>query len=291
MTKPVLEEPSPSASEDLVVCEHVRGKDFGCVWHCHPECEITLVLKGGTERIVGDERSPIHPEEIVFLGPNLPHDFLNQAVPGQPHTPVEAIVVQFLQQLPGQQDWLQRSSMKHVRRLFERASQGLEITGTTRVKAARIMRRMLRVHGIKRIILMLHLLEVLASSEETREICVSSVRPSNPDQQDRIGKVCEYIKQHLNESIYVEELAQMVGLSRSAFSRLFTKTTGRSVPQHVNALRITHATRLLSETDLTVGQIAYECGFVSPAHFQREFRKYQQCAPLTYRNQISKNAW
>jgi AraC-like DNA-binding protein len=290
MTKPVVEEPSPSASEDLVVCELVQGKDFGCVWHCHPECEITLVLRGGTERIVGDQRSPIRAGDLVFLGPDLPHHFLNQEIPGRPHTPVEAVVVQFLRQLPGQPDWLKSSSMRHVRRLFERAGQGLEITGTTRVKAARIMTRMLRVHGIKRIVLLLHLLEVLASSEETREICASTVRPSSPDQQDRISKVCEYIEQHLNESMYVEELAQMVGLSRSAFSRLFTKTTGRSVPQHVNALRITHATRLLAETDLTVGQIAYECGFVSPAHFQREFRKHQHCAPLVYRQQLSKNA-
>ena len=290
MNKPVLEAPIPSSSEDLVVCELVIGKDFGCVWHCHPECEITLVIKGGTDRIVDNQRSPIHAGEITFLGPNIPHDFLNQPPPGQPHTPVEAIVVHFLQQLPGQQDWLQRTSMKHARLLFERARQGLKVTGRTRVKVARIMRRMLRVHGIKRIILLLHLLEVLAKSKEIQEICASRIAPSSLEQQDRIGKVCEYIKEHLKESVYVEELAQMIGLNRSAFSRLFKKTTGRSVPQHVNALRIAQASRLLSETDLTVGQIAYECGFVSPAHFQREFRKYQQCAPLAYRHQMSMNA-
>lgn len=56
-------------------------------------------------------------------------------------------------------------------------------------KAVRINTRMLRVHGIKRIILLLCLLAVLASSEEAPKICAFSVRLSSPDQQDRINTV------------------------------------------------------------------------------------------------------
>ena len=66
----------------------------------------------------------------------------------------------------------------------------------------------------------------------------------------------------------------------------FKKSTGRTVPQYVNELRIARACLLLAETDLTVSQIAMDCGFVSPAHFQRQFREHQHCVPLAYRSRI-----
>jgi len=285
--KPIVEKPSPESDTEPVVCDVVRGKDFGCVWHYHPECEITLVTKGGTERMVGDKITPLQPGDLVFLGSNVPHDFRNQPAPGAPHTPVEAIVVQFMPQLPGLKDWLHRSSMQTTRRLFQRASQGLEVTGITRLTATRMMKDMPETQGMKRVILLLQLLDLLANSEDLREICQvaqPSVTPCGVP--DRVGIACEHIKAHLAEPIYVKELAGLLGLGKSAFSRLFKNSTGRTVPQYVNELRIVRACQLLAETDLTVAQISFECGFVSPAHFQRQFRNYQQCVPLSYRARV-----
>lgn len=284
--KPIVEKPSPIAATEPVVCEVVRGKDFGCVWHCHPECEITLVVKGGTERLVGNKVVPLEPGDLVFLGPNVPHDYRNQPTPGKPVVPVEAIVVQFLPQLPGQEDWLNRASMKPVKQLFQRAGQGLEVAGITRLTATRIVHQMVDAQGMKRVILLLQLLDLLANSDDVHEISPSFVPLRKGNASDRVGKACEHIAEHLAEPIYVAELAAMVGLGKSAFSRLFKRSTGRTLPQYVNELRIARACSLLAETDLTVSQIAMDCGFVSPAHFQRKFREHQQCSPLAYRGHV-----
>ncbi len=284
--KPIVENPSPTAAAEPVACEVVRGQDFGCVWHHHPECEITLVVKGGTERLVGNNISPIVPGDLVFLGSHVAHDFRNQPALGQAATEVEAIVVQFMPQLPGLEDWQHRSSMQPMRRLFERADHGLEVTGITRLTATRMMQQMPQAGGMKRVILLLQLLDLLANSEEVKEISSALLLQPRPGSSNRIGMVCEYISAHLPESIYVEELAAIAGLGKSAFSRLFKKSMGRTVPQYVNELRITRACLLLAETDLTVSQIAMDCGFVSPAHFQRQFREHQHCAPLAYRGQV-----
>jgi len=195
-------------------------------------------------------------------------------------------VVQFLRSLPGDDDWLSRSSMKPVRRLFERSAQGLMVKGETRLAAARIIHAMLQVHGMKRVIMLLQLLDLLAGSDELHEICHDYVPPPSSNVSDRVSKVCEHIARHLAEPIYVEELAAMCGLGRSAFSRLFKRGTGRTLPQYVNETRIGRACELLATSDLTVNQIAIECGFVSPAHFQRKFREHQHCAPLTYRGRV-----
>lgn len=284
--KPIVEMLSPLAAAEPVVCEVVRGQDFGCVWHYHPECEITLVLKGGSERLVGNNISRIEPGDLVLLGSNVPHDYRNQPAAGAPATEVEAIVVQFMPQLPGHEDWMQRSSMIPVRRLFQRADQGLEVTGITRLTASRIVQEMLLVHGMKRVILLLQLLDLLSNSEELHEISSSVLPQPRPGASDRITMACEFIASHLPEPIYVADLAAIVGLGKSAFSRLFKKSTGRTVPQYVNELRIARACILLGETDLTVSQISMDCGFVSPAHFQRQFREHQHCVPLVYRSRV-----
>jgi AraC-like DNA-binding protein len=288
--KPIVEMLSPLAAAEPVVCEVVRGEDFGCVWHYHPECEITLVLKGGSERLVGNNISPIVPGDLILLGANVPHDYRNHHVAGAPLTEVEAVVVQFMPQLPGHEDWLQRSSMIPVRRLFQRADQGLEVTGITRLTATRIIQEMLHVHGMKRVILLLQLIDLLSNSEEVREISSAVMPQPRPGASDRISTACEFITAHLPEPIYVADLAAIVGLGKSAFSRLFKKSTGRTVPQYVNELRIARACLLLAETDLTVSQIAMDCGFVSPAHFQRQFREHQHCVPLAYRSRVAQTA-
>jgi len=287
LMKPIVEKQPLLADSEPVVCEIVRGQDFGCVWHCHPECEITLVVKGGTERLVGNHVSAIMPGDLVLLGSNVPHDYRNQPAAGHSATEVEAIVVHFMPQLPGQDDWLHSSSMKPARRLFQRANQGLEVRGITRLTATRMMQQMPQVRGMKRVILLLQLLDLLANSEDLREISSTIMPQPRPVASNRISMVCEYIEGHLPEPIYVEYLAAIAGLGRSAFSRLFKKSTGRTVPHYVNELRIARACLLLAETDLTVSQIAMDCGFVSPAHFQRQFREHQRCAPLAYRRRVS----
>ncbi len=284
--KPIAERLSPLAAAEPVVCEVVRGRDFGCVWHYHTECEITLVVKGGTERLVGNNISPLLPGDLILLGSNVPHDYRNHRAAGAPPTEVEAIVVQFMPDLPGHDDWLMRSTMKPIRRLFQRAGQGVEVTGITRLTATRMVRQMIDVHGMKRVILLLQLLDLLSNSEELKEIS-SPVQPQPmPGASDRVSTACEFIAAHLPEPIYVADLAAIVGLGKSAFSRLFKKSTGRTVPQYVNELRIARACLLLAETDLTVSQIAMDCGFVSPAHFQRQFREHQHCVPLVYRSRV-----
>jgi AraC-like DNA-binding protein len=280
-----VEKSSPEADIEPVVCAVVRGGDFDGTQHQHPECEITWLISGEMTLQVGTEISLLQSGDLVFLGPNVPHEFCKQPAPNAPTLPAEAIVVQFLPQLPGLDDWLHRSSMRPTRQLLERASRGLTVMGTTRLTATRIIKEMPHSRGMKRVILLLQLLDLLATSDEMQIISPSLTTQQPSSASDRISKTFEHLEAHLAEPYYVPELAAMVGLGRSAFSRLFKKCTGRTVPQFVNEIRITRACRLLAETDLTVSQIAFECGFLSPAHFQRQFQERRQCTPLAYRVQ------
>lgn len=284
--KLIAEKSSLLSASDLVACNLVRGMDFGDVWHCHPACEITLVRRGGSERWVGDTLEPLAPGDLVFLGPELPHDYRNTPLPNQRPKPVEAIVTHFMPHLLGE-EWRTLAVMEPLRRLFERARRGLRIGGRTRDHAEAILLKMVRAQGLRRLILLLELLDLLSRSKQLTAISSEGflLKPRTSS-SDRIGAVCVYIEQNLTSTIRVTDLAKMVGLSESAFSRLFKRCTNSTVPQYINRLRIAHACRLLAETDLTIAEIIRQCGYQSPAHFQRQFQKIHRRPPQTYRRAL-----
>jgi len=288
LMKLIAEKPSPLSATDLVECTLVRGREFGDVWHHHPACEITLVRHGGSERWVGDTLEPLTPGAIAFLGPDVPHDYRNVPLPNRRPQQVEAVVVHFMPHLLGEA-WYSCAPMDPLRRLFERARRGLRVGGRTRDRAEELLVRMVREHGLRRLILLLELLDLLANSKHLTEISSEGflVEPKAYT-SDRIGIACAHIEQHLGTSIRVQELAHKLGLSESAFSRLFKKCTNSTVPQYVNRLRIAHACRLLAETDKTVAEIIRACGYLSPAHFQRQFKKHHRRTPQEYRLSLRK---
>lgn len=284
--KLIAEKSSLLSASDIVECDLVRGREFGDVWHYHPACEITLVRHGGSARWVGDRLDPLAPGDLVLLGPDLPHDYRNAPLPNRRPKPVEWVVVHFLPHALGH-DWQTHTTLDPLRRLFERARRGLRVGGRTRDRAEEILLRMVREHGIRRLILLLELLDLLANSRQLTEISSEGFRmETQAYASDRIGTACAAIEQHLTSPLRVPDLARMTGLSVSAFSRLFKKCTNSTVPQYVNRFRIAHACRLLAETDMTVAEIIRLCGYLSPAHFQREFQKIHHRSPQEYRQRL-----
>lgn len=284
----IKEQQSPAAANELVAFEQLSQRDFGCVWHHHPEIEIFFLLHGGTERWIGDKITPLKVGEILLLGSDLPHDFRNDRRGRQ--AGVEWILVQFRPNLFGE-DWTQHSSVSAIRRLLERARQGLEFRGATRRQAAALLHKMSKAHGLRRLALLIEFLELAANSDELSEIATPGFHATTDAQtSDRIGNVVAHIKANLAKPLYVPELAGLAGLSESAFSRLFKKCTGRSVPQYLNALRIARAARLLAETDQSVKQIAHQCGYPTSAYFHRQFQRHQELPPLAYRDAIRRHA-
>jgi transcriptional regulator GlxA family with amidase domain len=109
----------------------------------------------------------------------------------------------------------------------------------------------------------------------------------DPRDEDRVNRVVQYIQKHLDETIYLESLAELVHLSPGAFSRFFKTRTGKTVPGFINELRIGRACRLLAETDLPVTSIALSCGFTNLANFNRQFLRLKRVPPRDWRRRFS----
>ena len=79
------------------------------------------------------------------------------------------------------------------------------------------------------------------------------------------------------------ELAGLVGISRSHFSREFAAHLSMSPQEYLIQERITHAIQLLYNDSLTIKEIGYSCGYPDENYFCRVFRKVMGVSPGEYR--------
>lgn len=97
-------------------------------------------------------------------------------------------------------------------------------------------------------------------------------------------KARRYLEAHYQDpDISLEDVAKMVGLSRTYFSTLFEKETGATFTEFLNNLRLSEARRLLKTSNLKLYEISERCGFNSVEYFGRLFRKVCGTTPAQYR--------
>lgn len=95
--------------------------------------------------------------------------------------------------------------------------------------------------------------------------------------------VNQYIKDHFNERIYLEEIAKSCGYSKYYFCRQLKKCFGRGLSDCVNRFRIERAKELLCTSNQSIESIVYEVGFSSANYFEVVFRKEVGMPPTVYR--------
>lgn len=263
----------------------IHGAHGGCSWHFHPEFQLSLVLSGSGQRVVGDSMCPIGPGEVTLLGGNLPHVWRYDDV-AEPDDPAHAIVIHFREDFAGS-EFFRKPEMYDIRLLLARTAQGLQAHGRTREKAVEIVSAMPEHEGFQRVLDLLKVLHLLAGSRETTAICSAGFQPLSANLEiERLGRVCAYIQSHLGEPIHRDEVAAIAHLTPSAFSRFFRAHTGKTFHDFVNEVRVGHACRLLLEATFNITEIAMECGFADVTSFNRSFRRLKKVSPTEYRRRL-----
>jgi AraC family transcriptional regulator len=99
----------------------------------------------------------------------------------------------------------------------------------------------------------------------------------------RLRRVIDYMEAHLPDRVDLAQLAKLVGLSTSHFSRAFKASTGMAPYQWQLNARIQRAQMQLINTDASLEQVAEANGFADAVHFGRRFRQLIGAAPATWR--------
>lgn len=100
---------------------------------------------------------------------------------------------------------------------------------------------------------------------------------------EAIHEAMQYIRDHMDQDVTLEELLRLTGMSKSYFSKKFKAVTGKTFVTYLNDLRIESAKKYLEETDQPVYWIARQVGYADERYFRRIFRERTGENPKKYR--------
>lgn len=106
--------------------------------------------------------------------------------------------------------------------------------------------------------------------------------------QKAVNDVLIYIHSHYTENLSLASLAELLHFSPSYLSMYFKENIGKNFKEYLITLRMKHAARLLANTELSVTEICYSCGFSSYSHFMRTFKSNFRQTPLSFRSTFKK---
>ncbi|MBN8878409.1 MAG: helix-turn-helix transcriptional regulator [Sphingobacteriales bacterium] len=120
------------------------------------------------------------------------------------------------------------------------------------------------------------------------EVIRASQTPALLRQTGRMEKIDLFIKDHLDEPVVLQELANLVGLSLSRFKAWFKEDTGTTPLDYVLKYKIKNACLLLERSKHSIADVAFETGFQNQQYFATVFRKFKGMSPGEYKRRAIK---
>lgn len=251
---------------------------FEFKWHYHPEYELTYIVKGSGYRIVGNSYEQYSDGDLVLLGSNLPHTWTSK--PDNTFAS-EAIVIQFSSEFIT--PFLVLHESNQIKQLLEHSDRGLRIA-VDEMLVSNIM-ELPKIQGMDRVLKLIWILE-----EITKRQC-DYIAPNtfhnvvSKKNEFRINKACTFLQNNFNQKISLKQVADLIYLTESNFCKFFKKATGKTYSDYLNELRINEACRMLVQTEQTINEISYACGFETLSYFNRVFLFKKAITPSTFRKQ------
>lgn len=283
--EPLLEHLSPTPQSSFRLYTRVDDL-FSFEWHHHPEYELTLILEGHGRRFVGDSIFGYAPGDLVLIGPYLPHTWQSD----ESSADNTAIVIHF------STDWLRQATtswpeMQFLSRMLDKCSHGLTFDdGQLREQAVEGIQDLSARAGLSRLAKLLEVLHLLASHQSTRSLASPGYRKSSRPVDPRIDKVCRFVNDRINEELTQREIAAMIRMKPTSFSRLFKRAMGKTFIEYVHELRVANACRSLIESDDSITDVCFRSGFNNVSNFNRVFRRLVGVSPRAYRRQFHEPA-
>lgn len=275
---------SPGINSYLSLLER-HDAFFKAPFHFHPELELAYVIESYGKRIIGDCIEPFSEGDMVFIGSNLPHVWLNDEIFFKEHSNLKAsaIVLYFNKNIFSQGFYDMKEAFK-INEFFQNAEKGIRITGNTKEVVGKKLKMLLQKKDFEKIIGLFEILDILSQSKDISFITSDGYNPKlKHSETDRLAEVYKYVQANFMENISLTTIAGIASLTEQSFCRLFKKRTGKHFIEYLNEVRIAGACKYLLDTDWSISEIAYNCGYKTVSNFNKLFKTITGSSPKIYR--------
>ena len=285
--KYILKEITPLGKNDLFIANYWPDNQMDFPLHFHEDYELCLTLNVRGKRILGNLVEDFTEKDLVITTPNVLHcykrddAFLNVRC--------EVVVIQFPKELPS---WgiFDTDQLRNIRNLLCQPAPGLKFSEETAEAVRERLLRLPRPEGCEAVQLFFGILHELACADRTQvELIGVQSSDSTLPHSRRINKIVQFVEKNYHHKISLEDVGELVGMSASSVSRFFKQRTRHNFWDYLNGFRIDRAAQMMIETEHTISEISYACGFNNISNFNRVFRERIGTTPSDYRNKFKES--
>ena len=274
----------PHEGSILVRHFHEKHRNTRPFWHYHPELELVYVKGGCGKRHIGSHLSYFQNGELVLIGSNLPHQGFTDRISGNE----SETVIQMLPDFLGR-EFFHIPEMKSIHDLFERSKMGLVFGENDKEVIGEKIEKLVFQDKFNQLIGLVQILKELSLSKEYRILNANGFSlVTEPQDNNRLNKVLNHVRENFSRSITLSEICDLVSMTEPSFCRYFKKITHKTFTQFLNEYRLVHASKLLSEKQISITEVCFESGFSNYSHFVSQFRSFTGKSPSDYRKEIQK---
>lgn len=281
--RPTLEKITPDFGSSLLVKKHEKFlKTNTPFWHFHPEIELVYVDKGKGKRHIGNHISYFNNSQLVLMGSNLPHvGYIDRLTTNGSET-----LIQFSPDFLGK-GFFKIPEMLAIDNLFERAKKGIRFNIDIKKRIGAKIQKLVDLQGVNRIVSFIEILNDLATTDDYTLLNADGFAFESKHQDtNKIELIYKYINENFKSHISLDEVADIVSMTVPAFCRYFKKSTGRTFTNIVNEYRVVHATKLLAESNMSITDVCFNCGFNNFSHFNKLFKQFTGKSASVYRGEM-----
>jgi len=260
----------------------LNDDSLAVIMHWHKELELVYIIEGTLTSQIGDEKYYAGKGETILVNPNEPHSYTVEKGPFSLF-----VILLDLSLLPGRllnaDDFMYLTplmSQKVKIANFLPADEALKhcidglILENSEKKPGYCYAVKSYVYG----------LIVRLFRQYTPELPKESTAKVISRTLAQVNQAIQFIETKYAQEINLDDLAEMLNISKPHLCRIFKRATGQTFVHYLNQLRVNHSLKLLENRNKTVTDIAFEVGFSDSNYFSRVFHDLMKQTPTGFRN-------
>lgn len=268
----------PKPDNSALIFQVDEGKSFYDQLHAHEEIQISIVLVGSGNLIVGDTVGRYEPNDVFVFGSQLPHLFQSDQSDSD-----SLMFTLFFSENSFGKGFFDLIDFNEMKVFFQKSSLGMQIQ--TNIESIREeFLKMDSYSKLERVSSFFRIVKLITKAQSKPLSTFIYEKHFTEQEGSRMSKVMSYAMKNYKREITLDEIANVANMTPNAFCRYFKKRTNKTFFQFLIEIRLENTCKLLSRNnEMSIAEISELSGFRNMAFFNRKFKSYKNSTPSEFR--------
>ncbi|SEL60633.1 transcriptional regulator, AraC family [Aquimarina amphilecti] len=272
----------PKSSTDTLIVQEDNEIVLYDKFHQHEEIQISIIISGEGNLIVGDTITDYKPDDVLIFGSNVPH-VLKSARSDQKSYMISLF---FTKESFGEL-FFELPEFEDLSNFFRNSGYGVKVLSQKQKIKKQFLKILRKEERLDRFMVFLKILKLLKTARVQTISSFISKRAYTDNEGKRMATVFQAVMNEFNRDFSLKEAASLANMTPNAFCRYFKQRTNKTFFQFLIEVRIENVCRLLSkETEITISEASYNSGFKNLSNFNRKFKEIKGVTPSKYKKRL-----